>query len=217
MKNDSATALSSGVLGLDTDCVIPCESRQLSELERELGRPLYNRSHAGITPTEHGAMLAQYAESIIGLAEKAEEDIKLPSKMVSGTVHLGCGETRAMEQIADAMIATKQDYPDVNFKLYSGTTTELTDGLVRGQFDFLLECEVQPHVDMNVLKLSHKDRWGAIVRADDELANRDMVRVEDVADRSLITSRQGIKAASSMNGWRTRLTALTWLRNTVWP
>lgn len=162
-------------------------------------------------------MLAQYAESIIGLAEKAEEDIKLPSKMVSGTVHLGCGETRAMEQIADAMIATKQDYPDVNFKLYSGTTTELTDGLVRGQFDFLLECEVQPHVDMNVLKLSHKDRWGAIVRADDELANRDMVRVEDVADRSLITSRQGIKAASSMNGWRTRLTALTWLRNTVWP
>lgn len=171
----------------------PTLSRQLSDLERELGRPLYNRSHAGITPTEHGTMLAKYAASIIELAEKAEADVKLPSKTVSGSVHLGCGETRAMEQIADAMIATRKKHPDVDFKIYSGTTVELTDGLVRGQFDFLLECELQPHVDMNVLPLPHKDRWGAVMRKDDELANLDAVEVKDIAHRTLITSRQGTK------------------------
>ncbi len=171
----------------------PTLSRQLSELERELGRSLYTRSHSGVTPTEHGAMLAKYAESIVDLAEKAEGDVKLPSMTVSGSVHIGCGETRAMEQLADAMISTRGEYPEVDFKLYSGTTAELTDGLVRGQFDFLLECELQPHANMNVLPLSHKDRWGAIVRDDDPLAKLDAVEVEDIATRSLITSRQGTK------------------------
>lgn len=53
----------------------PTLSRQLSDLERELGRPLLNRVHTGITPTEYGVMLARYAESIIALTDKAEADI----------------------------------------------------------------------------------------------------------------------------------------------
>ena len=84
----------------------PTLSRQLSDLERELGRPLLNRVHTGIAPTEYGVMLARYAESIIALTDKAEADIKLLSQTVSGSVHIACGETSAVEQIADAMIAT---------------------------------------------------------------------------------------------------------------
>lgn len=171
----------------------PTLSRQLSDLEKELGRPLYNRSHAGVTPTEHGAMLAKYAESIIELAEKAEADVKLPSKTVSGSVHIGCGETRAMEYLADAMNATRREFPDISFELYSGTTSDLMDGLVRGRFDFLLECELQPHVNLNVLELPHRDRWGAVVRYDDPLAALDEVTVDDLTGRTLITSRQGTK------------------------
>lgn len=170
----------------------PTLSRQLSDLERELGRSLLNRVHTGITPTEYGVMLARYAESIIALTDKAEADIKLLSQTVSGSVHIACGETSAVEQIADAMIATRQKYPEIDFELYSGTTSDLTDEFVRGHYDFLLECDVQPHDNMNVLYLNHRDTWGAIVPDNDNLASHTSVRPEDLIGRTLIVSRQGM-------------------------
>lgn len=169
----------------------PTLSRQLAALEDELGRQLYTRGHAGITPTEHGVMLANYAENIIALAEKAEADISLPSKTVSGSVHIAAGETKAMGLLAHAMASVRTEFPSIDFQLYSGTTAELMDGLVRGQYDFLLECDMQPHANMNTLELPDPDVWGLVVRADDPLAAKDSVRPEDVIDRLLITSRQG--------------------------
>ena len=171
----------------------PTLSRQLAELEKELGRQLYTRGHAGIIPTEHGVMLANYAESILDLAEKAEADISLPAKTVSGSVHIAAGETKAMRTLTDAMIIVREEYPEIDFQMYSGTTADLMDGLVRGQFDFLLECELQPHVNMNSLELPNPDLWGLVVRGDDPLASRDCIRPEDVLARKLLTSRQGTR------------------------
>ena len=171
----------------------PTLSRQLADLEKELGRQLFTRGHAGIVPTEHGVMLANYAESIVDLAEKAEADISLPAKTVSGSVHIAAGETKAMRFLTRAMMRVREDYPSVDFQLYSGTTADLMDGLVRGQYDFLLECDMQSHVNLNVLELPDPDVWGIVVRRDDPLAAKGAVRVEDVLDRRLITSRQGAK------------------------
>ena len=171
----------------------PTLSRQLADLEKEFGRQLYTRSHAGITPTEHGVMLASYAESIIDLAEKAEADISMPAKTVSGSVHIAAGETKAMRFITKAMARVRDEYPGVDFQLYSGTTAELMDGLVRGQYDFLLECDLQAHVNLNTIVLPDPDVWGLVMRCDDPLAHRDGIHPEDVLDRKLITSRQGVK------------------------
>lgn len=171
----------------------PTLSRQLADLEKELGRQLYVRGHAGIVPTEHGVMLANYAESIIDLAEKAEADISLPAKTVAGSVHIAAGETKAMRYLTSAMMRVREEYPGVDFQLYSGTTAELMDGLVRGQYDFLLECDLQTHVNLNLLELPDPDVWGIVARRDDPLAAQSSVRVEDVLDRKLITSRQGTK------------------------
>lgn len=171
----------------------PTLSRQLADLEKELGRQLYTRGHAGIVPTEYGVMLANYAESIVELAEKAEADISLPAKTVSGSVHIAAGETKAMRYLTSAMMRVREEYPGVDFQLYSGTTAELMDGLVRGQYDFLLECDLQTHVNLNLLELPDPDVWGIVARRDDPLAERNHIRPEDVLDRKLITSRQGVK------------------------
>ena len=169
----------------------PTLSRQLTELEQSLGRQLYSRSNKGIIPTEHGTMLANYAESIIALAEKAEADVSLPSETVSGSVYIGLGETKIVGIIADAMKAVHSSYPDIVFQLFSGTSSDLMDGLVRGQMDFLLECELQPHLNMNSLNLPGGDQWVAIMRSDDELASKSAITVDDLVDRTLIMSRQG--------------------------
>ena len=171
----------------------PTLSRQLADLEKRLGRQLYTRGHAGVELTEHGSMLLAYAESIVDLADKAELDIKLPSETVSGSVHIAAGETKAMGLITRAMIRVRGEYPGIDFQMYSGTTADLMNGLVRGQFDFLLECDMQPHVNMNVLELPDPDVWGIVCLRSDPLAKLDCVRPEDIAKRPLITSRQGAK------------------------
>lgn len=172
----------------------PTLSRQLADLEKELGRQLYTRGHAGVELTEHGTMLVAYASSIVELAEKAEADIKLPARTVSGSVHIAAGETKAMDLIARAMMRVREEYPGIDFQMYSGTTADLMDGLVRGQYDFLLECELQPHVNMNVFELPDLDVWGVVALRSDPIAQLDCVQPQDVTGRKVITSRQGTKA-----------------------
>lgn len=150
--------------------------------------------------TEYGAVLLNYAQSITELVSKAEEDIKLPERSVAGSVHIAAGETKAMPILAQAMRNTRSKYPGIDFQLHSGTSADLMDGLVRGQYDFLLECELQPHVNLNVLELPLQDRWGIVVPSDHPLATKESVRLEDIASFPLILSRQA-QQVGSLRRW----------------
>ena len=171
----------------------PTLSRQLAALEDELGHLLYQRNRKGIELTEQGVILRRYAESILALAGKAEEEIALPTHSIAGKVHIAAGETQAMELVAEAMKRTSAAYPGITFELYSGTSADLMDNFVRGFYDFLLECELRSHVDMHTLRLPHTDTWGLLVRRDNPLAAKAAVMPEDLLGQPLISSRQGVK------------------------
>ena len=177
----------------------PTLSRQLASLEDEIGRQLYTRTHKGIQLTEAGIILQRHAESIVALAEKAEEDMKLPGSSVSGPVHIGAGETKLMGLLAQAMMRVRKEHPGVTFEIYCGTSADLKDDLVRGFCDILLECELQAHAKFNVMRLPITDRWGVLTRADSDLAKKGSVVREDLLGRPLISSRQGKKAI--LNQW----------------
>ena len=168
----------------------PTLSRQLASLENELGQQLYVRTHSGIELTQAGEVLRGYAASIVELSEKAEDAVSLTEREISGPVYLGLGETRAVETLARAMGRVRAEHPGVSFKIRSGNTTDLMDGLVNGAFDFLLECDVRAHHDLNELDLPEADYWGAVMRADDPLAGYGELRVEDLVGRDLIVSNQ---------------------------
>ena len=175
----------------------PTLSRQMASLEDELGRQLYTRTHQDIQLTDSGIILQRHAESIVALAQKAEEDMKLPGNSVSGAVHIGAGETKLMGLLAQAMMRVRQEHPGVTFEIYSGTSADLKDDLVRGFCDVLLECELQAHAKFNVMRLPTTDRWGVITREDSDLAGKDGITREDLLGRPIISSRQGSKAILS--------------------
>lgn len=171
----------------------PTLSRQLSALEDELGRQLYVRSKNGIMLTDQGVMLKRYAESIVALSDKAVEELSLPAKSVTGSVHIAGGEAVIMRTLARAMDLVRADYPGIDFQLYSGTSADLMDGLVRGQYDFFMECELQPHVDMHTMPLSPPDIWGLVIREDNPLAQLERITPRDLEGQPIITSRQASK------------------------
>ena len=171
----------------------PTLSRQLSSLEDELGHALFQRGRGGIELTEQGVVLRRYAESILALADKAEEEIALPSHSIAGKVHIAAGETAAMALVARAMERTQASYPGVAFEIYSGTSADLMDNFVRGFYDFLLECEMRKHVDLHTMRLPHVDTWGILTRRDGPLGSLSCVTARDLAGHPLISSRQGVK------------------------
>lgn len=121
----------------------PTLSRQLAELEQSLGRQLYNRSNKGIIPTEHGAMLAEYAENILALAEKAEADVSLPAKTVSSSVHIGLGD-----RIREVDIVATYNLPlNVKFLVEARLRIALAyDGLIDGDTSELQAIPLFPTI-----------------------------------------------------------------------
>jgi DNA-binding transcriptional LysR family regulator len=172
----------------------PTLSRQLSVLEDEVGCPLFSRTYKGMELNDNGAKLLRYAESILNLVEKAEDDLSSDSGSIEGSVHIGAGETMNMNCIGEAMKRTFEKHPEIDFQLYSGTSVDLMSGMARGAYDFLIECELKGHVGMNVLELPIRDRWGVVTLRDSRLGLLDSVRAQDLIGESLLMSRQAMKA-----------------------
>ena len=173
----------------------PTLSRQLAQLETEMGTPLLTRGRGGIELTERGAVLNRYARDILALAGKAEEEVAIPQSSVVGTVHIGAGETRAFDVVATACARVRERYPGVSFDVHDGTSADLKEHFARGFYDFLLDCNSGENAEFNQLTLPLRDAWGIVVRPDDPLAKLSSVAPADLLDRSLIAPPQGLSRA----------------------
>lgn len=69
-------------------------SRQMADLEAELGRKLFIRTNRKTMLTEDGMRLRQRAEEIVSLVEKTEMEFKASDETISGQIAIGAGETR---------------------------------------------------------------------------------------------------------------------------
>lgn len=172
----------------------PTLSRQLINLEKQVGSPLYVREGRHVKLTEKGRILYQYAESVVELVDKAEHELSSVELQVSGSVFIGHGEPAAMRLIAMAMMHVRDRYPDVQFHLFTGSTGDLFEKLDTGLLDFIVESEVVGRPGYRQLMMPLKDRWGVVMRRDDPLASHDVVRPADLEGQPILCSRQVIKA-----------------------
>ncbi len=172
----------------------PTLSRQLTDLELELGKQLLIRGKRKITLTEEGRFLKARAEEIIMLADKTEAQIRSNDEQISGDVYIGCGETEAMREISKVLAEVRQAYPDIRFHMVSGNSELITDWLNKGLLDFGLLCRQTPPVEYVYRQLNYKDSWGLLVREDNKLAAKSGIEREDLFNEPLIISRQIVES-----------------------
>ena len=168
----------------------PTLSRQLKELEDELGKTLLVRSNKGVTLTEEGMILRKRAEEIVELMDKTEQEVRQSNDSVSGTVYIGAGETYAIKLIADTAHHLKADYPDIHYSFFSGNGTDVMEKLERGLMDFGL---IFGHIDRTkyeAIEIPLHDTWGVLMRRDEPLAKKSSVTIADVSGLDLIIPRQ---------------------------
>ena len=175
----------------------PALSRQLADLEKELGKSLFIRGSRRITLTEHGILLRKRAGEILALVEKTTNELTAADEMITGDIFIGAGETEGVHFLTRAARQLQKQYPQVHFHISSGDTADVVDQLDKGLIDFGLLFGNIDDKKYNVLTLPAYDTWGFIMRRDDPLAQQEYVTDEDMAGKPLIVNRS-IKDSSML-------------------
>lgn len=180
----------------------PTLSRQIMELEEELGTKLLNRGRRNqkITLTDEGMLLRRRAEEMIELADRTEAEFARRDELISGEIHIGAGETDAMRLLTRAAKTLHTLYPHIRYHLYSGNAEYVTEQLDRGLLDFGILVEPADVRKYDYIRLPAADIWGVLMRKDHPLAAQDAVHPADLQNLPLIISRQTM-VQNELSGW----------------
>lgn len=182
----------------------PTLSRQLRDLEEELGKPLFTRGNRGITLTEEGMLLRKRAKEILDLVKKTENEISLSDETIAGDVYIGAGESDAIRLVAKAAYALKKQHPDIQYHISSGNSVFVTEQLDKGLIDFGLLYGSVDRSKYESIKVPVTDSFGVLMRRDSELAEKAFITPDDLLDKPLIVSRQEARDGWPILSWITQ-------------
>lgn len=177
----------------------PTLSRQLMDLEEELGQKLLNRETHHISLTPEGMLLRKRAEEILAMVQKTEAEFSSIGENVAGDIHIGGGESRAMELVADVICELHEEFPDIRCHLYTAVAGDVMERLDNGLLDFGVLLQPVDISRYDSVTLPVKDRWGALMRRDHPLAAKEAVTPEDLRKEPLICSRREPRNQSVRN------------------
>ena len=171
----------------------PTLSRQIKELEEELGKKLFVRSNYSVKLTEEGMLLRKRAEDILDMVDKTTEEVRALDEINGGDIRIGCAESDGIKYAARAAKSLHQRYPNIRCHIYSSGTEAVNERLDRGLLDFAVIVQEVDLSRYNYLRLPVQDAWGVLMRKDDPLARQTSVRIQDLLDKPLICSRQSLR------------------------
>jgi DNA-binding transcriptional LysR family regulator len=170
----------------------PTLSRQLMDLEEEVGAILFVRGKRQITLTDSGMLFQQRIKEIISLLDKTESDVAEQKDLVSGVITIGCVESQASRMLPDMMEKFSAQYPLVQYELYSADGDDIREKLDRGDIDIGVLLEPIETAKYDYIRLPFQEKWGILMRRDDLLAQRTSIGVQDILDLPLILPRRTI-------------------------
>ena len=177
----------------------PTLSRQIKDLEDELGQKLFHRSSHSMKLTQEGFIFRQRAEEIVAMVDKTSAEFLSMDKPLAGDIYIGGGETLAVSLIADLIAELRKEYPDIRYHLYSGNEADVTERLDRGLLDFGILVQPADLTKYDCIHLPAEDIWGVVMRKDAPLAQKKKITRADLLDLPLIMSRQVLVTKSKGN------------------
>lgn len=181
----------------------PTLSRQLKELEEELGLQLLIRGNKNVSLTEDGMLFRKRAEEIVNLTDKTLNDMKHTKDDISGDIYIGSGETDGIRSIISCIKETNDKFPNIHFHINSGDKIDILEKLDRGLIDFGIFLDPIDKSKYNYLKLPATDIFGILAKKDSILGQKKYITKEDLLDKPLILSRQTTEDSNIMRWFGT--------------
>ena len=168
----------------------PALSRQMMDLEEQLGKKLFIRGKKKITLTEDGLYLRSCAQEIISLIDKTESGFRENEQNISGDIHIGCGEYQSSYVIIEIIHDIINNYPGIHFHFFSSNADAIIERLDKGLLDIgiLLEPETSQRYDYQ--KLNLKETWGILMQNNSPLAQKEKLVFKDMSGIPMIIPNQ---------------------------
>lgn len=172
----------------------PTLSRQLAQLETQMGVKLFLRGARKIVLTEEGLLLRRRAEEILELVDKTEHELTGQDGKIEGTVSIGCGDLKAVEELAELIRTFHEQYPLVTFDLYTASADYVRDRMDRGLTDIGLLLEPVDLGKYDYIRMAGEERCVVTMHPDAPLH---VLFTSNLPSSSLIMSNHHL--AYSMN------------------
>lgn len=165
----------------------PPLSKQIKDLEKELGVSLFVRRPHFLALTPEGEVLKQYAAQILGLADKASETVQNMGQGLHGTIEIACVEGNILRFLAECIADFCRLHPAVQYNIWTGGADDIISRLRSGLSDFALIADVTDTEGVGHYKLFN-EHWTAIIPSSNPLAQdeSDSVSVEELLPYDLI-------------------------------
>lgn len=171
----------------------PALSKQIKQLEDELGKDLFVRGGKLLTLTEDGLFLKRRAMQLVSLADRTEIEMRYGRGDLSGDINIGGGHSDANSYLASAALRVHEKHPDISFHLTFGDVPDTQIKLDKGLVDFAFFVGACDFHNYNYLVIPQQDKWGLLLPVDSPYAVNGSVRPRDLLEIPLFLTRQTLK------------------------
>ena len=178
----------------------PTLSRQLSQLEEEVGVQLFHRGSRKITLTDEGMLLRRRAEEILSLVDRTEKELAWQEELIEGRIVIGCGELAAMQVLPEIIASFHQQYPLVSYDFFTANADLVKEQMDKGLVDIGVLLEPIDMEKFDFIRLAGKERWVVLMRPDDPLAVQETVSAGDLEGLPLILPRR-TNVRNELSNW----------------
>jgi LysR family nitrogen assimilation transcriptional regulator len=178
----------------------PAVSRQVSRLEKELGKPLFVRSGHGVTPTEAGRLLFERSQSILRQLENAVDEIRNVKSEPSGTIALAVPPGAGHFLVPALVKRFGAAYPNVFLKVVAGFSGYIHEWLVRGRVDLACLHGPLPQRGFDVIPLVEEEVF-LVGKPGAFPFDRPYIRTSDLASVPLILPSRPNSSRRLLDEW----------------
>ena len=168
-------------------------SKQMKELEKQLGKKLFRRGSSSVSLTDEGMLLRRRAEDLLAMADKIENEFKALDEITGGDIYIGCAESYLIKYLTYAVKKLNGQYSNIHYHITSGDTQQVTERLDRGLLDFAFIVEPPDLSKYNYLEVPEQDTWGILMRKDCPLAEKSQIGIDDILPYPVFCSEQAAK------------------------
>jgi DNA-binding transcriptional LysR family regulator len=140
----------------------PPLSKQIQNLEQDLGVKLFDRSRRQLQLTEAGQMLVHRAEQMLTLADKTRLDLQDMSDKLAGSINISVVDGRAPYYLARWIAAFREKNPMVRFEFANGSSDDALERLEQGLSDLAVAAAPYDEEEFSGFSVG-KTPWIAVI------------------------------------------------------
>src|SRR4051794_16952228 len=177
----------------------PAISAQVRQLEQELHAELFERFGSRISLTTAGRIFAVYAEQLLDLRRRAQNEIAELESNPRGELVIAANEATCIYVLPRVFSEYRQLFPAVQLQVNRSYGSRVVEAVLDNSADFGMTQLPVEEKRIQVVSV-HQDEIRAVIPADHPLADRTAIAPQDLTDYFLVLPQQG-KTRTRLNAW----------------